>query len=46
MIEALPGNADLALKEISYTETRGGVRLWTLVADSAAHRLGDGTDPD
>jgi LPS export ABC transporter protein LptC len=42
-LEALPGNVDLALKEISYTETSGGIRRWTLVADSAAHSIGEGT---
>ncbi|MBE0598795.1 MAG: LPS export ABC transporter periplasmic protein LptC [Desulfuromonadales bacterium] len=42
MIAALPSNIDLSLQEISYTETRDGVRRWTLDADSAAHSAGDG----
>jgi LPS export ABC transporter protein LptC len=42
MLEALPRNIDLSLKEISYTETRDGARRWTLVADSAAHSMGEG----
>ena len=37
------GNVDLSLKEISYTETREGTAVWTLVADSAAHNIGAGT---
>lgn len=35
--ENLPQDVDLALKTINYTETRGGEKLWTLKADSAAH---------
>lgn len=42
VIEALPRNVDLSLKEISYTETSDGVRRWTLVADSAAHGMTEG----
>lgn len=41
-LEALPRNIDLSLKEIRYTETSDGVRRWTLVADSAAHSVGEG----
>lgn len=41
-LEALPRNIDLSLKEISYTETRDGLRHWTLAADSAAHSMGEG----
>ncbi len=37
LIEALPKNVDLALKKINYTETRNGIRRWSLIADSAAH---------
>lgn len=43
IIEALPGDVDLALQEIRYTETRDGLRRWTLVADSAAHSVAEGT---
>ncbi len=37
----LPKDVDLALHEIHYTETREGVRRWTLVADSAQHMVGE-----
>jgi LPS export ABC transporter protein LptC len=43
IIESLPGNVDLSLKQINYTETRDGKRHWTLVADSADHTVKDGT---
>lgn len=42
IVESLPRNVDLSLQEISYTETREGVRRWTLIADSAAHSAGEG----
>lgn len=42
VISALPQNVDLSLRQIQYTETREGVRRWTLVADSAAHSAGAG----
>jgi LPS export ABC transporter protein LptC len=42
MLSSIPRNVDLALKKVHYTETRDGVRRWTLVADSAAHDMGDG----
>lgn len=42
IVESLPPNVDLALKEINYTETHEGKRRWTLVADSAAHNIGAG----
>jgi LPS export ABC transporter protein LptC len=42
MLESLPGNVDLSLKQINYTETREGKRRWTLVADSAAHTVENG----
>ncbi len=42
VLESTPRNVDLALKKIHYTETRDGVRRWTLVADSAAHDMEDG----
>ena len=42
ILETLPRQADLSLQKIHYTETRDGVRHWTLVADSAAHSVGEG----
>lgn len=42
ILESLPRNVDLSLQQINYTETREGRRCWTLVADSAAHNVGDG----
>lgn len=36
VIETLPKNVDLALRRISYTETRNGVKRWAMQADSAA----------
>ncbi len=42
-LEALPKNVDLALKKIDYTETRDGVRRWTLIADSADYNVKAGT---
>lgn len=42
IIAGLPGNIDLALKKINYTETRNGVKQWSLKADSAAHAANDG----
>jgi LPS export ABC transporter protein LptC len=42
ILESLPGNVDLSLKQINYTETREGKRSWTLVADSAAHTVENG----
>jgi len=41
-LEALPRNIDLSMKEIRYTETSDGNRRWMLVADSAAHSMGEG----
>ena len=41
-LEALPRNIDLSMKEIRYTETSDGLRRWMLVADSAAHSVGEG----
>lgn len=43
VVSGLPSNIDLALKKINYTETRNGVKQWTLKADSAAHVANDGT---
>ena len=42
VLEGLPKNVDLSLKKIDYTETRDGLRTWTLTADSAAHNLTEG----
>jgi LPS export ABC transporter protein LptC len=39
--ESIPENVDLTLKNITYTKTRDGEPLWTLVADSAAHSMED-----
>lgn len=41
-IATLPKDVDLVLHEIHYTETRDGIRRWTLLADSAQHMVGDG----
>ena len=35
-------NVDLALREVRFSETRDGVRKWTMVADSAAYSAGAG----
>lgn len=43
LVASLPRNVDLSLREIHYTETREGVRRWTLIADSAAHSAGEGS---
>jgi LPS export ABC transporter protein LptC len=40
--ESIPDNIDLTLKNIKYTKTRDGEPLWTLVADTAAHSMGEG----
>ncbi len=42
LLEALPKNIDLALKEVSYTESENGSRRWTLLADAAAHSVQSG----
>lgn len=42
VVEALPRNIDFSLKELNYSETRNGVRRWSLVAASAAHSLKEG----
>lgn len=42
VLEDLPKNVDLALREIHYSETRDGVRKWSMVADSAAYSAGAG----
>lgn len=42
ILESLPKNVDISLKEINYTETRDGQRSWTLTAHSAAHNLAEG----
>ena len=40
--ELIPDNVDLTLKNITYTKTRDGEPLWTLVANSAAHSTEEG----
>jgi LPS export ABC transporter protein LptC len=42
VLETVAPEADLALRRIHYTETRDGVRRWTLDADSAQHDVGAG----
>jgi LPS export ABC transporter protein LptC len=42
LLETVAPEADLALQRIHYTETRDGVRRWTLEADSAKHDVGAG----
>jgi len=42
IIAKLPGNIDLSLKQINYTETRNGIKQWSLKADSAAHAANGG----
>jgi LPS export ABC transporter protein LptC len=41
-VDALPRNVDFSLKELTYHETRDGVRRWSLVATRASHSLGEG----
>ncbi len=38
----LPGNIDVSLKEIHYTETQNGVKKWDLVAEKAEYDKGRG----
>jgi len=38
VVKALPEGVDLALQDIDYTHTEGGVARWRLVAKQAAHR--------
>lgn len=42
ILETVVPEADLALQRIHYTETRDGIRRWTLEADSAKHDVGEG----
>jgi LPS export ABC transporter protein LptC len=42
VVESLPPNVDLSMKRIHYTETREGIRRWTLTADSADQSMGQG----
>lgn len=42
-LELISENVDLTLKNIKYTKNRAGELLWTLVADSAAHSMEDGS---
>ncbi len=37
ILERVPENVDLALQKFSYTETQGGVRRWTVQAESAVY---------
>lgn len=39
ILEALPSDVDLSLRQINYTETEEGRPRWTLVADSASHSV-------
>lgn len=41
MIEGMTVDADVALREFSYTESESGVVKWTLNADSADHDFSD-----
>ncbi|MHB1398838.1 MAG: LPS export ABC transporter periplasmic protein LptC [Trichloromonadaceae bacterium] len=42
LLDVKVGSADLALKQIDYTETQDGIPRWTLQADSAAHQVSEG----
>jgi LPS export ABC transporter protein LptC len=42
IVDSLPGNVDLSMKKVNYTETRNGIRRWTLAADSANQSMGQG----
>jgi LPS export ABC transporter protein LptC len=42
VLDSLPKNVDLALKQINYTETSNGIRRWSMIADSAAHSVQGG----
>lgn len=42
ILDSLPTNIDLSLKKIDYTDTRDGIRRWTLLADSAERNLSSG----
>lgn len=42
ILETITPNVDLSLQKLDYTETRDGVRRWSLQADSAAHNLAEG----
>lgn len=39
VIESIVKDADLAMRSINYTETRDGVRKWSLQADAAEHHM-------
>ena len=41
LVKALPTGVDLALQDINYTHTEGGVARWRLVAKQVAHRPGE-----
>jgi len=42
VVEQLPKNVDLSLRQVHFSETRDGVRKWTMVADSADFSAGVG----
>jgi LPS export ABC transporter protein LptC len=42
VVKALPEGVDLALKDIDYTHSEGGVSRWRLVARQVAHRGSEG----
>ena len=42
IVEQLPRNVDLALRQVHFSETRNGVRKWAMVADSADFSAGVG----
>jgi len=42
VVEQLPKNVDLALRQVRFSETRNGVRKWSMVADSADFSAGVG----
>jgi len=42
IIEQLPKNVDLSLRQVHFSETSDGVRKWTMVADSADFSAGVG----
>lgn len=42
VVEQLPKNIDLALRQMHFSETRNGVRKWAMVADSADFSAGVG----
>jgi len=39
ILETLPKDVDISLQKLDYTETRNGIRSWSLIADSAAYNV-------